>query len=178
MEFEFPLPPVITPSPLSSVASRLNPKSPEANTSGSPGSSGTIESQSSPAGLFNIFHTNAADEDIEEPHSSDLSSTLHPVFINSALHPECRISSEFDEPYPVERLNPVCFGYFNHKEYEASMASILAAEAMLTQKPKSSALPTPTEILADSIQHRRSAGNAPFPAVTDVRTQVVFTLAK
>jgi len=178
MEFEFPLPPVLSPSPLSSVTERLKPKSPEANTAGSPGSSGTIARRSSTAGLFDIFHTKSAGEAIKVPNSPNLSSSLHPVFINSALHPECRISSQFDEPYPVERLNPVCFGYFNHKEYEAAMASILAAEVMLTQKPKSSALPTPTEILADSIQHRRSAGNAPFPTVTDVRTQVVFTLAK
>jgi len=55
---------------------------------------------------------------------------IHPVFINSDLTPNARFYN-FKELYPVERLNPVCMGYFNYPEYEAAMSSINAAEAML-----------------------------------------------
>lgn len=57
-------------------------------------------------------------------------SLIHPVFINSDLSPDARFYN-FKELYPVDRLNPVCMGYFNYPEYEAAMSSINAAEAML-----------------------------------------------
>jgi len=56
---------------------------------------------------------------------------VHPVFITSGLCLDDRHSALPDIEYPVERLNPVCIGYYNHFEYEAAMDSIRAAEAIV-----------------------------------------------
>ena len=161
MEFKFPLPPVTTPSPASGLTKQIESNSPQANTTTSSEFDHSLDHPSSTSSLFNIFHTNPAVEVSPEPFSSDHPARVHPVFINSDLHPDHRVVCQSEEEYPVDRLSPICIGYFNHKEYEAAMASIYAAEEMLIQHQRNSELPTPTDVLGDSLQRRRSTSYTP-----------------
>jgi hypothetical protein len=87
-------------------------------------------------------------------------SLIHPVFINSDLTPDARFYN-FKELYPVDRLNPVCMGYFNYPEYEAAMSSINAAEAML-RDPEGYEMSRRLSTRR-TLRQRRSTSTAPVP---------------
>ena len=144
MDFNFPLPPVF----VKTIPSREGDLAPE--------------HLSSASSLFNIFHRDRVNGFSDTSLVSDLSSRSHPVFINSDLDPENRIIYECEEAYPVDRLSPVCMGYFDHMEYEAAMASISAAEEMLNQHQTQSRLADPIDVLEPSLQHRRSTSISAF----------------
>ena len=130
MDFKFPLPP---------IRILANPDSP---TSSNP--------------------YDASDERASSPGSDDSlissdTACIHPIFINSDLNPKNGSLFSFEEDYPVDRLNPVCMGYFNHFEYEAAMASINAIEAMYLKRSSPSDVDTLSEMSEPTLRHRRSA---------------------
>lgn len=92
------------------------------------------------------------------PMSSD-SAHIHPVFINSDLHPN---DSGFfsSEEYSADRLHPACMGYFNHHEYEAAMSSINAIEAMYLHRSAITDSDTMSEVSEHTLRDRRSKSNS------------------
>jgi len=138
MNFQFPLPPIRTPSPRPRTApADLSPTSIVYNGS---------EKQFSPT-PFN-----------RSPMPSD-SAHVHPVFINSDLHPNDSNFFSSVEEYPTDRLHPACMGYFNHHEYEAAMSSINAIEAMYLRRSAITDSDTMSEVSENTLRHRRSKSN-------------------
>ena len=129
MKFKFPLPPISTPSPPHN--------SPQHKSDASPNSIDSDE--------LVHFRQNAI-------ASSDPERT-HPAFIGSDLRPENGPFHDCQGEYPVERLNPVCMGYFNNHEYEIAMASIRAAEEIYRNRSHFDDEDTSFE---KTLQHRRS----------------------
>lgn len=137
MDFKFPLPPIETPSPrLHDGSNDMSPVSSDLSTPRD-GQTSSSASNNSP------IASNPA--------------CVHPVFINSDLNPEESRFFDFEEEYPVDRLNPACMGYLNHLEYEAAMASINAIEAMYQNLSPPSDVDTMSEASERTLQNRRSA---------------------
>ena len=152
MKFKFPLPPLAIPSP--------------------PAQNSPKDISLAPENLID------SDRDISTSRESAIASRdparTHPVFINSDLCPEKGPFHQCAEEYPVNRLNPVCMGYFNHPEYEIAMASIRAAEEIY----RSRSIDDDVGSFEETIQHRRSTSNyRPFNWINS-RTRVVFYLAE
>ena len=157
MDLKFPLPPIGTPS------SRFQTVSSDVSSISSYHSATSHERGSS----------STSDHDLI---SSD-SACIHPVFINSDLRPKTGMFS-IEEKYPVDRLNPVCMGYFNHIEYEAAMASINAIEAMVRDRSPPSDVNSLSEVSDDTLQHRRSASKSLSWMRVNYRTRLVVAMGK
>jgi hypothetical protein len=142
MEFEFPLPPVTTPSPLPHFSVLDTPST----------SSSFSEAFDISRFSVGVLGRNCASND---------SARVHPVFIHSDLHPEKGVFYGSVHDYPVDRLNPVCMGYFNHPEFEAAMLSISAAESMFSNGTGYTEIPHDSEIVGDTLQSRRFSSNIP-----------------
>jgi hypothetical protein len=103
---------------------------------------------------------NVAPLAIRRVHPTD-SARVHPVFINSDLRPEIGVICTVGNDYPIDRLNPVCAGYFNHVEYEAAMESIRQVEAMNDMNVGITGFTTLSETPKITLQHRRSTSTYP-----------------
>jgi hypothetical protein len=103
---------------------------------------------------------------------------MHPIFINSDLNPRNGNFFGFEEEYPVDRLNPVCMGYFNHFEYEAAMASINAIEAMYLNRSSPSDVDTLSEKSEPTLRHRRSTSMSLLRYLVNYRKRIVVTMGK
>lgn len=129
MKFKFPLPPLSTPSPPHS--------SPQHTSDGPPNSIDSDEP----------VHSR------QEAIASTDPARTHPAFIGSDLRPENGPFHDCQGEYPIERLNPICMGYFNNREYEIAMASIRAAEEIYHNRSLFDAEDTSFE---KTLQRRRS----------------------
>src|SRR5208282_1892545 len=135
MNFQFPFPPMSTPSP--------RPRTAPAEFSPSSTGFDRSEERISPTG----FNTSLMS--IDPAH-------VHPVFINSDLHPNDSSFFNSEEEYPTDRFHPACMGYFNHHEYEAAMSSINAIEAMFLRRSAITDSDTMSEVSEHTLRHRRS----------------------
>ena len=136
MRFTFPIPPDTTPSPFRSA----------------PSSAGFL----TPAYISDRPRRSPQRILTPQPITAD-PARIHPIFINSDLRLSSKGLYSADEIYPVDRLNPVCMGYFNYRQYEAAMWAITAAETAW-QSPQIKVSTPPSE----SLQHRRSSSITSF----------------
>jgi hypothetical protein len=133
LQLKFPLPPPTPPSTNRSIKSNdaFSVPSNPFDASESPRGSDSVPSTANPA-------------------------HIHPIFINSDLNEKAKNLHLPSEAYPVDRLNPVCMGYFNHSEYEAAMSSIMVAEAMYQSSSAHAGRESQLLSSEGSLQHRRS----------------------
>jgi hypothetical protein len=101
LEYDFPLPPSYTSSPLP----RIQPMSLQMRLS-------TIVSEPSDESSTTV---EVGDLGLEDP------ACVHPVFIKSHLLNERGQLFELDRYFPVDQFHPACMGYFSVPEYQQSV---------------------------------------------------------
>jgi len=136
LEYDFPLPPTYTTSPLPRLSPYTSKPLPD------------IPSVTSEGSIYSV--------EVDELKNVNDPAYVHPVFINSCLSQERGGSTTVEREFPVHQLHPACLGYFNHKEYQLTMKSIRKAESRAITKQNIPEISISPPSRGNSIQRRRS----------------------
>jgi len=136
LEYDFPLPPTYTTSPLPRLSPYTSKPLPD------------IPSVTSEGSIYSV--------EVDGFNNVDDPAYVHPVFMNSYLSQE-RGGSSADEKFPVHQLHPACLGYFNYTKYQSAMENMKNAESGAINKQNIPQISISPPSRGNSIQRRRAS---------------------